>query len=55
MGLYLHVTEKGGKLWRLKYRFEGKEKFLTFGSYPEISLYAARKRRVESSGIQLYF
>jgi len=47
-GLYLHVTEKGAKLWRLKYRFDGKEKLLAFGSYPEISLYDVRKRRDEA-------
>ncbi len=37
-GLYLLVTPKGGKYWRLKYRFGGKEKTLAFGTYPEISL-----------------
>jgi integrase len=44
-GLYLLVTEKGGKWWRFKYRFEGKEKLLSFGTYPEISLADARQRR----------
>jgi integrase len=44
-GLYLFVTSKGGKLWRLKYRFDGKEKLLSFGSYPEITLAEARERR----------
>jgi integrase len=44
-GLYLHVTEKGGKLWRFKYRFDGKYKLLALGSYPEISLLDARQRR----------
>lgn len=44
-GLYLHVTEKGKKLWRFKYRYDGKQKLLAFGSYPEISLLDARKRR----------
>jgi integrase len=47
-GLYLHVTEKGGKLWRFRYRFEGKEKLLALGSYPEISLLNARQRRDEA-------
>ncbi len=37
-GLYLLVTSSGGKLWRMKYRFEGKEKLLSFGSYPEIPI-----------------
>jgi len=47
-GLYLHVTEKGGKLWRFRYRFGGKEKLLALGSYPEISLLDARHRRDEA-------
>lgn len=44
-GLFLMVTPSGGKLWRFKYRFEGKEKKIAFGSYPEISLLDARQRR----------
>ncbi|MDY0187585.1 MAG: integrase arm-type DNA-binding domain-containing protein [Syntrophus sp. (in: bacteria)] len=47
-GLYLLVTEKGGKWWRFKYRFDGKEKLLSMGTYPEISLADARKRRDEA-------
>jgi integrase len=47
-GLYLHVTEKGVKLWRFRYRFGGKYKLLACGSYPEISLLTARKRRDEA-------
>lgn len=47
-GLYLHVTEKGGKLWRFRYRFNGKEKLLALGSYPEITLLDARQRRDEA-------
>jgi len=47
-GLFLLVTPTGGKLWRFKYRFDGKEKKLAFGSYPEISLLDARKRRDEA-------
>jgi integrase len=47
-GLYLLVTEKGGKWWRFKYRFNGKEKLLSFGTYPEISLADARQRRDEA-------
>ena len=39
------VTPTGGKLWRFKYRFDGKEKKLAFGTYPEISLLDARQRR----------
>jgi len=44
-GLYLHVTEKGSKLWRFKYRYDGKQKLLAFSTYPEISLLDARRRR----------
>lgn len=47
-GLYLLVTKSGAKSWRLKYRFAGKEKRLTFGRYPEVSLAAARERRDEA-------
>lgn len=44
-GLFLLVTPTGGKLWRFKYRFEGKERLMSFGSYPEISLSDAREKR----------
>lgn len=44
-GLYLLITPSGGKLWRFKYRFDNKEKKLSFGSYPEISLLDARRKR----------
>ncbi|MDZ4164312.1 MAG: integrase arm-type DNA-binding domain-containing protein [Smithellaceae bacterium] len=47
-GLFLLVTPKGGRLWRMKYRYEGKEKLLALGSYPEISLADARGRRDEA-------
>jgi integrase len=47
-GLYLLVTPQGGKYWRFKYRFEGKEKLLALGTYPEISLGDARERRQEA-------
>ncbi len=47
-GLYLHVSEGGGKWWRFKYRFSGKQKLLSLGTYPEISLIDARKRRDEA-------
>ncbi|MGA7962099.1 MAG: integrase arm-type DNA-binding domain-containing protein, partial [Candidatus Acidiferrales bacterium] len=43
-GLYLQVTPAGGKLWRWKYRFEGREKLMSLGSYPEVSLSLARER-----------
>ena len=44
-GLFLLVTPGGGKWWRLKYRFEGKEKLLSLGTYPDVSLKDARERR----------
>ena len=44
-GLFLLVTPQGSKLWRLKYRHEGKEKLLALGTYPEISLADAREQR----------
>ena len=44
-GLYLLVTATGSKLWRLKYRIDGKEKKLALGSYPEIGLKDARAKR----------
>jgi integrase len=47
-GLFLMVTPSGGKLWRFKYRFDGKEKKLAFGAYPEISLLDARRKRDEA-------
>jgi hypothetical protein len=50
-GLYIHVTPAGGKLWRFRYRFEGKEKLLAFGKYPEISLADARQRRDEAKAM----
>jgi len=47
-GLYLEVTPSGDKWWRLKYRFEGKEKRLSLGVYPDVSLKDARDRRDEA-------
>lgn len=47
-GLYLEVAPTGGKLWRLKYRFGGKEKLLALGKYPDVSLKDARERRDEA-------
>lgn len=44
-GLYLEVTPAGGKWWRLKYRFGGKEKRLSLGVYPDVPLKTARERR----------
>lgn len=44
-GLYLEVSPKGGKYWRFKYRFEGKEKLLSLGIFPATSLDLARTKR----------
>ena len=44
-GLYLEVSPAGGKWWRLKYRFGGKEKRLSLGVYPDVGLKDARDRR----------
>jgi integrase len=47
-GLYLLITPKGSKHWNLKYRFGGKEKKLSFGAYPALSLTDARQRREDA-------
>jgi integrase len=44
-GLFLLVTPAGGKLWRLKFRVAGKEKLLSLGGWPDLSLANARKER----------
>src|ERR1051326_2408653 len=55
-GLYLEITPTGSKYWRWKYRFGHKEKRLSCGVYPDVSLQAAREKREEfrkqhSSGV----
>lgn len=47
-GLYLEITAAGGRYWRLKYRFGGREKRLACGVYPDVTLKQARKRRDEA-------
>lgn len=47
-GLYLEVSPTGGRYWRLKYRFGGKEKRLALGVYPEVTLKAARRAALEA-------
>ena len=47
-GLYVQITPSGGKLWRLKYRFAGKEKLQALGKYPTVSLSTARNRREDA-------
>ena len=47
-GLYLWITPAGGKLWRWSYRYEGKEKLMSLGKYPDVSLAQARERHSEA-------
>ena len=47
-GLYVEVTPAGGKLWRLKYRHGGKEKRLSFGPWPDVTVEAARAMTAEA-------
>jgi integrase len=47
-GLFILVTPSGGKWWRFKYRFGGKEKLLAIGTYPDTSLAKAREKRDEA-------
>jgi len=47
-GLYLLVSTAGGKLWRYKYRYEGRQRLMALGSYPEVSLDEARRRHDEA-------
>ncbi|MDR1461937.1 MAG: Arm DNA-binding domain-containing protein, partial [Azoarcus sp.] len=47
-GLFILVNTNGSKLFRMKYRFDGKEKILSFGAYPDVSLRLARDRRDEA-------
>jgi integrase len=47
-GLFLLVSPAGGKWWRFKYRLGGKEKLISLGTYPEVSLAQARARRDEA-------
>jgi integrase len=47
-GLFIEIAKSGGKLWRMKYSYAGKEKLLSFGAYPAVSLSDARKRREDA-------
>ncbi|MDB6025865.1 MAG: hypothetical protein JWM68_2088 [Verrucomicrobiales bacterium] len=47
-GLYLEITPSGGKYWRFKYRFAGKEKRLALGVYPDVSLADVREKHSEA-------
>jgi hypothetical protein len=45
------VKPNGGRLWHLKYRIDGREKVLSLGVYPDLSLAKARERRDEARGL----
>jgi len=47
-GLYLEVNPSGSKLWRFRYRFQGKQKLLALGKYPDVSLKKARDDLAEA-------
>ena len=47
-GLFLFINPSGGKWWRLRYPFEGKEKMPSLGVFPEVSLKEAHERRDEA-------
>jgi integrase len=47
-GLYIEIHNNNLKRWRMKYRYGGKAKLLTFGTYPDVSLAEARERRQEA-------
>ena len=47
-GLYLEISPKGGRWWRFKYYFEGRERRCSLGVYPDVSLQQARERREEA-------
>lgn len=44
-GLFLFVSTSGSRIWRLKYRFNGREKLYVIGNYPLVSLKEARQKR----------
>ena len=50
-GLFIEVKPGGSKLWRMAYRFDNKQKLLSFGSYPAVSLADARQKRLEAKSL----
>jgi len=48
-GMYLLIHPKGGKWWRLDYRYQGKRKTLSLGTYPDVSIKVARKKPAKRS------
>ena len=49
--LFVEVRPTGSKLWRFAYKFDGKQKLMALGSYPEISLARAREKRAEARAL----
>ena len=47
-GMYLEISPRGGKWWRLKYWFDGRERRMSLGVYPDVSLADAREKREEA-------
>ena len=47
-GLFIEVKPNNSKLWKMAYRHSGKQKLLSFGSYPAVSLARAREKRLEA-------
>nr|DAM78890.1 MAG TPA: Integrase [Caudoviricetes sp.] len=50
-GLYLLVNPNGSRYWRMKYRYSGKEKLLSIGVYPDVTLAEARDKRTEAKRV----
>ncbi|WP_110328051.1 tyrosine-type recombinase/integrase [Paraburkholderia tropica] len=47
-GLYLLINPSGSRCWRWKYRFQGREKLMAFGVYPDVSLAEVREKHIEA-------
>ena len=47
-GLFLFISKTGAKSWRMKYRIQGREKLMTLGTYPALSLKAAREACIDA-------
>ncbi|MCL4780329.1 MAG: integrase arm-type DNA-binding domain-containing protein [Gammaproteobacteria bacterium] len=47
-GLFLVISPSGGRWWRFKYQFQGREKLISLGTYPDTTLQTARKKRDEA-------
>ena len=50
-GLILHITAQGGKIWHFRYYWAGKQKRMSFGSYPQLGLRDARTKRDEARAL----